>query len=264
LHEILRHVGTTGRVLDLGSSTGSYRHQDFPFATVRVDLDAVRTAPGVVFVQADASQLPFRAGVFDAVVCNHSLEHFVGLGAALDEIGRVLKPGGCLFVSVPDASAFSDRLFRWLSGGGIHVNAFVDVAQLIAAIEQHVGARHAATRPLYASCCFANPHNRTARAPRRFWILAGGREGFLRVGTWMLRWLDRAFGTRLSFYGWALFFGPVAETVREDGWSNVCVRCGAGHPAEELRLTRTLFWRMYRCPACGAENIFTPDTGVGL
>jgi SAM-dependent methyltransferase len=111
LHEILRHVAAAGRVLDLGSSTGSFRHQDFPFTTVRVDLDAVRVAPGVAFVQANASLLPFRAGAFDAVVCNHSLEHFVGLEAALDEIGRVLKPGGCVFVSVPDAARSATACF---------------------------------------------------------------------------------------------------------------------------------------------------------
>ena len=132
----------------------------------------------------------------------------------------------------------------------------VTAMQLVAAIEKRTGARHVATRPLYASFCFANPHNRTGRARRRFWIIANGNESFLRVGTWVLRGVDGVFGSRLSVYGWALFFGPVVEAVREDGWSNVCVRCGAGHPAGELVPAR---WKMYQCPACGARNIFTSD-----
>ena len=47
-------------------------------------------------MQADAAHLPFATASFDAVISNHSLEHFAQLDAALVEIGRVLKRPGKL------------------------------------------------------------------------------------------------------------------------------------------------------------------------
>lgn len=42
-----------------------------------------------------------------------------------------------------------------------------------------------------------------------------GREGFLRLFTLALRSLDQQFGTRLSVYGWAFYFGPVEAALTE-------------------------------------------------
>jgi SAM-dependent methyltransferase len=77
-----------------------------------------------LIVQGDALHLPFPDSTFTAVISNHSLEHFDHLEGALHEIGRVVRPQGALFVSVPDASTFCDRLYRWLAKGSGHVNAF--------------------------------------------------------------------------------------------------------------------------------------------
>ena len=48
------------------------------------------------WVQADASVLPFKNGVFDAVVCAYALYELKGTAreAMLCEVARVLQPGG--------------------------------------------------------------------------------------------------------------------------------------------------------------------------
>ena len=120
MHEILARVPPDGYVLDLGSREGSFDRAAYPFRTVRVDLDHASGSD----VQADAAHLPFPSHCFDAVVSNHSLEHFADLDRALSEIGRVLARPGALFIAVPDASTFTDRLYRWLAKGGGHLNAF--------------------------------------------------------------------------------------------------------------------------------------------
>jgi SAM-dependent methyltransferase len=48
-----------------------------------------------------AEALPFRDGVFDGVVFQAVLEHVRNASAALNEIARVLRPGGSVFVEVP-------------------------------------------------------------------------------------------------------------------------------------------------------------------
>lgn len=53
-------------------------------------------------VQADATVLPFPDAAFDAVLCSETLEHIPDDRGALDEIRRVLRPGGLLFLTVPN------------------------------------------------------------------------------------------------------------------------------------------------------------------
>jgi SAM-dependent methyltransferase len=48
----------------------------------------------VAYVRCDATDLPFRAGVFDAVCCFGGLYLFADPWAALDAMARVLRPGG--------------------------------------------------------------------------------------------------------------------------------------------------------------------------
>jgi len=51
---------------------------------------------------ADAARsLPFRSGAFDAVVCEQVVEHMADPGPLMDEIARVLRPGGLLILGLP-------------------------------------------------------------------------------------------------------------------------------------------------------------------
>jgi ubiquinone/menaquinone biosynthesis C-methylase UbiE len=51
-------------------------------------------------VQGDAEQLPFSDDSFDRVCSNGVLHHTPDMPAALREIGRVLRPGGCATIIV--------------------------------------------------------------------------------------------------------------------------------------------------------------------
>ena len=50
---------------------------------------------------ANAMQLPFADNSFDKIICSEVLEHIPDYEAVLDEMARILKPGGLLCVSVP-------------------------------------------------------------------------------------------------------------------------------------------------------------------
>lgn len=52
-------------------------------------------------LRADVTRLPFLKGIFDAVICNHVLEHIAGDRLALSELRRVLKPTGWACIQVP-------------------------------------------------------------------------------------------------------------------------------------------------------------------
>jgi ubiquinone/menaquinone biosynthesis C-methylase UbiE len=46
------------------------------------------------YVAADAEQLPFPGALFDLVTCRIAPHHFANVGLFVDEVGRVLAPGG--------------------------------------------------------------------------------------------------------------------------------------------------------------------------
>ena len=50
-------------------------------------------------VQADIRGLPFETDTFDAVIANHMLYHVPDIDGGLQEIRRVLKPGGTFFAA---------------------------------------------------------------------------------------------------------------------------------------------------------------------
>jgi SAM-dependent methyltransferase len=89
---IERHAGR-GRTLDLGSQAGPYAAL-FPN---RVSLD-IRPGPGVQIV-GDAQALGIADGRFDVVLCTEVLEHLPEPQKAIDEMFRVLKPGGELLLT---------------------------------------------------------------------------------------------------------------------------------------------------------------------
>lgn len=62
-------------------------------------------AEGCVLV-GDARRLPFVSDSFDFVAAFHSLEHVGDPNSALDEIRRVLRPGGWFYGGVPNRQRF--------------------------------------------------------------------------------------------------------------------------------------------------------------
>jgi SAM-dependent methyltransferase len=266
VHEILENLRAGQRVLDIGSGAGSFDSSLGPFIAIRADLDRpASAAPN--FAQADAAHLPFADRAFDAVISNHSLEHFHDLAGSLAEIGRVLKPTGALYIAVPDASTFCDRLYRWLARGGGHVNPFTSAPELAGMIERATHLRHVDTRTLCTSLSYLNHRHQPVAGPRRLLAVGNGSDLSLHAFTFFARLSDRLFGTRLSVYGWALYFGSLAVPVDRDAWTNVCIYCGAGAQSEWLRhlklVRRRVFLKVYRCPACGTTNLFSEDTRYG-
>jgi SAM-dependent methyltransferase len=55
----------------------------------------------IVDIKADILELPFKDNSFDVVFCNHVLEHIEDDQKAMQELNRVLRPGGMGIFQVP-------------------------------------------------------------------------------------------------------------------------------------------------------------------
>ena len=264
MHEILDHLPNGARVLDLGCKGGSFAPSNYPHLVV-ICADIEKPGSGQIgrFVQADAAALPFPPGCFDAIILNHCLEHFGRLKPALQEIGRCINRRGAIFVAVPDAKTVTDRFYRKLyynSGG--HVNLFNSDDDLSKMLSWYFGLPRVGTRVLCSSLLFLNRRTNPTISVSRHITFRGVWEPLLVLASAVFRLVDGHLQTRLSVYGWALYFGTVLESVDPTVRPNVCVRCGTGSPAEWLThlgvvRKRWIFFKVYRCPGCGATNLFS-------
>ncbi|MFJ8229976.1 class I SAM-dependent methyltransferase [Streptomyces sp. NPDC094448] len=106
-------------VLDVGCGDGTAAATAAPLLAghrvIGVDWsqDALRRArtrlTDVVRGELSDGRLPFRSGAADAVLFSEVVEHLVDPDSALDELRRVLRPGGHLMLSTPNLAAWYNR-----------------------------------------------------------------------------------------------------------------------------------------------------------
>ena len=95
-----RHVADLhGRVLDLGCGAAPFR-RFLPADARYVGVDA-GAAAGAASVRAFGEALPFADGVFDGAMCTEMICFSARPWLVLAELGRVLRPGGALYLTAP-------------------------------------------------------------------------------------------------------------------------------------------------------------------
>ena len=92
-----------GRVLNLGSGQTKIAGA--------VNLDINPRSRAEVIHDLNAFPYPFADNTFDTIVSRSILEHLSDIPAVMDELYRILKPGGRLIIQVPyfrSLDAFTD------------------------------------------------------------------------------------------------------------------------------------------------------------
>ena len=118
LHELIAAAPAGSRVLDAGCGPGSWPYGHRPDLLVagfdvKFPPGPPARAPHVAVFRGDLAGLPLRDGPFDLTVCHYVLEHVTALAPCCDELARMTKRGGTLYLSVPRAASFDDRLYRF-------------------------------------------------------------------------------------------------------------------------------------------------------
>jgi ubiquinone/menaquinone biosynthesis C-methylase UbiE len=87
---------------------------DSPYALEQAKDNAVKAgvASHVKFAAGDVTDLKFPADEFDRVVCLGVLMHVPDVAKAVDELCRVTKPGGTLYISESNMRSPEAALFR--------------------------------------------------------------------------------------------------------------------------------------------------------
>lgn len=92
----------SGRLLDVGCGSRPYSKLFFVKEYTGLEIDSSETrARGIADFYYDGTTFPFKDGHFDSVLCNQVFEHVFNPDLFMDEVSRVLKPGGKLLLSAP-------------------------------------------------------------------------------------------------------------------------------------------------------------------
>lgn len=122
---LLRSLPRGARVLDVGCGRGvvlgALADRGIEVHGVEVDADATRGADPRAHIRiaprlADAG---YAADSFDEVLIWHVLEHLHDPRGTLEEVHRILRPGGRLVVAVPN---FSSLQARWSGAAWFHLD----------------------------------------------------------------------------------------------------------------------------------------------
>jgi ubiquinone/menaquinone biosynthesis C-methylase UbiE len=144
----LMDLQPTDRVLDLGCGTGwaSRRMARVATAGEIVGLDvademlrraeqASREFKNIRYVWGSAESVPAKEGTFSKVLSVESFYYYADQGKALDELRRVMAPGGTLFILI---NLYKDNHYslRWVSELKVPVQALSE-AEYVALLEKH-------------------------------------------------------------------------------------------------------------------------------
>lgn len=180
-----RHLGMLRRMAGVDAIGVDLAASDLESANERLrTLDAVppsqggsvRDAGHWLTLRADVARLPFPDGSFDCVIASEVLEHVHDDQAVLQELTRVLRPGGTLAVSVPrtvpEAICWAlSREYRDTPGGHVRIYRRNQLRRRV----RHAGLRvtgghsaHALHSPYWWLKCLVGPNREDMRALRLY------------------------------------------------------------------------------------------------
>jgi SAM-dependent methyltransferase len=149
-NEIIKLLGPPEqrKCLDIGSDNGviSYmlRRRGGKWKSADLDADSVSAIRNLVMAevyQIDEDSTPFKDNEFDCAIIVDFLEHIADDAGFIDEMFRIIKPGGGLIINVPHIKVGFLRKFRLFLGQTDERHGHLRPGYSIMSIEQLVGEK---------------------------------------------------------------------------------------------------------------------------
>jgi SAM-dependent methyltransferase len=166
--DVTRHFPATVELLDIGCGTGWLAQHFTSYTGVDGSPEAVARAQGLGrnVIERDVDEpLPFADGAFDGVIMKDLLEHVADPVALVAEVHRVLRPGGLLFASSPDAQ-------RWVWDDYTHRRPFTRKSFRLLFADQGFTVERVGYESVTPGVGLISAKTRRKRRPRLFWLLA--------------------------------------------------------------------------------------------
>lgn len=235
LHEMPLLNDPQAWILDMGAGPGSvpygaYRAQ-FAALDQTIPANAGQFPRNATFIHGNAVCLPFLRDSFDLVIANFIFEHFWTPDLMLQEVERVLKPGGLAYISVPNAASLEDKLYNLAFHDHLQKYSFHSFLKIV----------YETTR--FKLVSFAD-------WPAGYTWLNAPPVGKLprRAALRLLQWLRPVLRRRTRKDSGFIFLFRKEAKLGYRSITHICANCGGGTTIEEAVRTGWL------CAACGHLN----------
>jgi SAM-dependent methyltransferase len=166
--DVTRHFGPHEEMLDVGCGVGWLADHFDRYTGVDSLPDAVAAAQahGRNVVQANVDEpLPFEDSSFDGIILKDVLEHVSDPVALVQEVRRVVRPGGRVFASSPDAQ-------RWVWDDYTHKRPFTRKSLRLLFADQSFEVEHVGYESVMPGTSIVSRYTRRQRRPRALTALA--------------------------------------------------------------------------------------------
>lgn len=124
---IAKHINNKGRVLDIGCGNGRFleqiqHHGDIESYGIEMPGGSAGRAKALLGNRLNIGSLDsndYPNAYFDAITLFHVFEHLTEPKQYLDQIFKLLKPGGILYMSFPNINSFQAK---WFKGDWLHLD----------------------------------------------------------------------------------------------------------------------------------------------
>ncbi len=125
--QITKAMGNKGKVLDIGCGNGHFLEMMKAQGGVEIygiempgnSADRASKIPGINLKIGSLQDDDYQASMFDAITMFHVFEHLHNPQEMLQRISKLLRPGGVLYISVPNIDSWQAR---WFKGKWLHLD----------------------------------------------------------------------------------------------------------------------------------------------
>jgi SAM-dependent methyltransferase len=193
--DITRHFDPDEKILDVGCGSAWLADDFRNYTGVDSSLEAVEQAKalGRNAVHADVNKgLPFADASFDAAILKDLIEHVDNPVTIVHEVRRVLKPGGRVFASSPDAQ-------RWVWHDYTHRRPFTRRAYRLLFADAGFEVERVGYESVVPGTGVVSGWTRKKRRPLPFRLIAW--VPWVRRNVWLLARTTPAEGSTVSRSG---------------------------------------------------------------
>jgi 2-polyprenyl-3-methyl-5-hydroxy-6-metoxy-1,4-benzoquinol methylase len=177
---IIRNTSAQGSILDIGAGIGAFLDQmkksQWQITGIEPDEGARAHAKnlfGIDLLNTPAlQQLPHNS--YDAITLWHVLEHVEALHAYVEKLKALLKPGGKIFIAVPNYTSTDAHIYgNYWAAYDVPRHLYHFTPKAMSVLMQKHGLKIIATKPMWFDAFYISLLSSKYRKGKTSWITAG-------------------------------------------------------------------------------------------
>lgn len=127
-----------GQVAKLINDQGLFYGVDLSAKMIEKAKENFRGRENLVFTQANVESIPLNSNFFDIIICTNSFHHYPNPEKAIDEMHRLLRSGGKVYILDPTADSgfmkFIDKIIKIVEPAHVKMYSTEEFQKLFAGV----------------------------------------------------------------------------------------------------------------------------------